>query len=604
MSVYIVAVIADSEEVAAAHGIVPTMVFSESVVGFVANLTDSQKTALEADPEVIRVEPDVQGAPRISSQSTDAGLWYLDRIDQRNLPINGTYTWGYDGRGVRIYIVDSGIRDTHVAIDRTRLVRGGPYANGVDFQNHGTGVATLAGGTIRGVAKGATVVDVRIANWTAAAWIEACEWLVANHPAGMRGVSNFSWGGEFGETARAATQAVVDAGIPVIGAAENASRPVSPTGIPDSMADCVNVGRTNSSDQTSGAYGSGVDLFAPGVGISVPDSTGNTGYFTGTGTSYASPITAGTVAILLQRFPTMTPAQVSAWLAANATDGALTLHGTGSPNRLLYTAPEAAPTPTTVTPASSDNSISALISYGTGTAYSQAQWDAVRNGTAIRDQLVEVVGDVDRYGGHFSARQSFLQFDTSAIPAGKVVTSAVLRLYVYEHSDPAAWQVRKDDGWTLPLLNSHFRTSAQLAALPLVGEKQVFAVGTIDVPLAGTAITKGGVTRLLLHSPLQLNPTGPTAGEVRTAVRPAGHALQPLLLVTAEGPSLDEWSNPTSFTGITQQTYADSTVEPNTWYRYRVVATDAESLPTGWVVIQAASETVTVTESPDTTAAP
>jgi aqualysin 1 len=64
------------------------------------------------------------------------------------------------------------------------------------------------------------------------------------------------------------------------------------------------------------------------------------------------------------------------------------------------------------------------------------------------------------------------------------------------------------------------------------------------------------------------------------------------------------WSNPTSFTGITQQTYADSTVEPNTWYRYRVVATDAESLPTGWVVIQAASETVTVTESPDTTAAP
>ena len=60
----------------------------------------------------------VVGAPGEKSQDVHVALWNLDRIDQRNLPLDGVYHYGTrttvgTGKDVNVYILDSGIHSTH-----------------------------------------------------------------------------------------------------------------------------------------------------------------------------------------------------------------------------------------------------------------------------------------------------------------------------------------------------------------------------------------------------------------------------------------------------------------------------------------------------------
>ena len=108
---------------------------------------------------------------------------------------------------------------------------------------------------------------------------------------------------------------------------------------PQGVAAAVTVGNTNSSDgrNSSSNYGSCLDIFAPGTSIVSASYSSNTGSATMTGTSMASPHTAGAAAVYLGLNPNATPAQVRDALVNNATTGKVTSPGTGSPNRLLYT---------------------------------------------------------------------------------------------------------------------------------------------------------------------------------------------------------------------------------------------------------------------------
>jgi subtilisin family serine protease len=92
--------------------------------------------------------------------------WGLDRTDQRNLPLSATYDYASTGSGVRAYVIDTGIRTTHVDF-------GGRASSGFDAidggaaddcNGHGTHVAGTIGGTTYGVAKGVSLVAVRVLN--------------------------------------------------------------------------------------------------------------------------------------------------------------------------------------------------------------------------------------------------------------------------------------------------------------------------------------------------------------------------------------------------------------------------------------------------------
>jgi subtilisin family serine protease len=131
----------------------------EVFAGSVIDLKPAGLQTLLKSGKVLWAEPDTQvkaGATQDASR-----VWGLDRIDQRNLPLNSSYTYDSDGSGVTAYIVDTGILGTHTEFGSR--VRAGYDALGgdtVDCNGHGTHVSGTVGGTTYGVAKNVNLVAV------------------------------------------------------------------------------------------------------------------------------------------------------------------------------------------------------------------------------------------------------------------------------------------------------------------------------------------------------------------------------------------------------------------------------------------------------------
>ncbi|NQX28343.1 S8 family peptidase [Microbacteriaceae bacterium VKM Ac-2854] len=328
--------------------------YSRVLKGFAAELTPAEVARLNADPTVVSVTPD--GETSIAEIQTDP-TWGLDRIDQRTTTGDGTYGYDTTGKGVTVFVVDSGIRFSHEEL-------GGRARSGWDFvdsdadasdcNGHGTHVAGTIGGKNYGVAKEVSFVSLRVfscggsGSWSA--MIAAFDWAVANKPTTGASVINISGGGGGYEPMDTATTNTIAAGIPVVAAAGNGNTDTcsfSPARTPNAIA----VSATDSSDYRAyfSNYGSCTDLFAPGVDVlsSTIDSDTATGYKSGT--SMATPHVAGLVARYQQANPSASPAQVTSALLAAATPNVV-LDPVGSPNLLAYAAPPAAtltgPTPT------------------------------------------------------------------------------------------------------------------------------------------------------------------------------------------------------------------------------------------------------------------
>lgn len=330
--------------------------FTKAINGFVARIKRSEIARLLADPNILAIEEDLQVTINDTQSSPP---WGLDRLDQRALPLNSSFTASSYGQSVDVYVVDTGVNAGHTEFSGRM---GSGYTaildsvNTGDCNGHGTHVAGTTAGTIYGVAKQARVIPVRVLDCSGSGSISGVvaglEWIITNHSAGVPAVANMSLGGGASTAIDTAVQSTINDGVTVVVAAGN-SNVNACNSSPARVAAAITVAATTSSDARASYsnYGSCVDIFAPGSSITSAWHTSSTATNTISGTSMASPHVAGAVATLLSRFPTSTPSQVATLLRDSATSNVVTSAGTGSPNFLLFQDPTGGTTPPVVTTA-------------------------------------------------------------------------------------------------------------------------------------------------------------------------------------------------------------------------------------------------------------
>jgi subtilisin family serine protease len=330
-----------ANELARRHAGSLRFVYEDALKGFSVQLPEAAAIALSQNPLVEYVEENSEGSV-VDTQLNPP--WGLDRIDQRDLPLNNTYTYNATGAGVNAYIIDTGILASHLDFGgRASLVADYVNEGCGDCYGHGTHVAGTVGGSTYGVAKGVTIRAVKVCNGGGGCAVDATIAGVnyvtqqkQNNP-GVPAVANMSL--RFSPTTSLdnAVRTSINAGVTYVIAAGNDSDLASNYS-PARVTEALTVGATDSSDNKAwfSNYGSVVDIFAPGVAITSAWIGSNTAMASLDGTSMASPHVAGVAALYLQSNPGASPATVNQAIINNATPNRVINPGSGSPNRLLY----------------------------------------------------------------------------------------------------------------------------------------------------------------------------------------------------------------------------------------------------------------------------
>lgn len=330
--------------VAREHGVRPDYVYTHALAGFAGAISDAARQGLLRDNRVVRVEPD--GIATIVGTTETNATWGLDRVDQRSLPLSGTYTYNVTGAGVTAYIIDTGIRFDHSEFGG-RAVSGYDAVDGGsadDCNGHGTHVSGTVGGGTYGVAKGVNLVAVRVLNCSGSGtWsgvIAGIDYVTANHTTGPA-VANMSLGGGSNSSVDDAVRRMIADGVATAVAAGNGNSAGRGQNAcrysPARVAEAMTIGATDQTDGKTGwsNYGSCVDWFAPGLGITSAWYTSTTATNTISGTSMATPHTAGVAALYLQGDPAASPQTVRDALYANSTKGVVNNSKTAN-NHLLF----------------------------------------------------------------------------------------------------------------------------------------------------------------------------------------------------------------------------------------------------------------------------
>jgi subtilisin family serine protease len=319
------------------YGATVTSTYTATIRGFAATLDEAGAKRLAANPAVDYVQQD--GVARMS-ETQDNATWGIDRIDQRNLPLDTRYTYPNTGSGTTAYILDTGVHKQHTDLEG-RVTDGYDFidndGDASDCQGHGTHVAGTVGSKTWGVAKRVKLVSVRVLDCQGSGQysqiISGIDWVARN--AVKPAVANMSLGGGADSTVDNAVKRAIQAGITFAVAAGNANTDACSTS-PARVPEAITVNATDNQDNRSSFsnYGSCTDIFAPGTTIT---STRNGGGSTSmSGTSMATPHVVGAAALYLTANPSATPAQVRDALVTNGTQNVVKNPGAGSTNRLLY----------------------------------------------------------------------------------------------------------------------------------------------------------------------------------------------------------------------------------------------------------------------------
>jgi subtilisin family serine protease len=321
---------ADPRSVAAIAGVNPNFVYTAALNGFAAELNQGQLNALQHNPNVAYIEQDAVG----SIATTQSGAtWGLDRIDQRNRPLSGTYTYTTTASNVTAYIIDTGLTPSHPQFGgRAATAYGSADCNG-----HGTHVAGTIGSSTYGVAKGVKLRGVRVLDCAGSgsysAIIAGIDWVRLN--AVKPAVANMSLGGGLNTSLNTAATNLANSGVFLAVAAGNENQNACNVS-PASASGTLTVAASTSTDAKASYsnWGGCVDVYAPGS--SITSTWLNSGTNTISGTSMASPHAAGVAALYKGTFGDAASSTIVSWIINNSTSGVITGNPSGTPNRLLY----------------------------------------------------------------------------------------------------------------------------------------------------------------------------------------------------------------------------------------------------------------------------
>lgn len=361
--------------------VLPNRRFSRTFNGAVVELTpraarelclleDSSLQWVEED-QTLSVTPITASVQQMNTVA--ANSWGRDRIDQRT-GTNNTYSYITDGAGVDIYVVDTGVLATHNEFGQRVVAGFSAISDGVgtsDCNGHGTHVAGTAAGATLGVAPAARVIPVRVLDCngggTVSGVIAGIEWAIGHHTT-TPSVMNLSLGAGKSDSLNAAIDRAFLDGITVVIAAGNSNVDACTVSPASNVNSALTVGATTTTDARASYsnFGSCLDLFAPGSGITSAWHTSTSATNTISGTSMAAPHVAGLAARYLSAATTAVPSQVMDAIKNDATPNVVTSAGTLSPNRLAYGDPAVVPvTPPVIAPSNPD---AATGPPGSGTA--------------------------------------------------------------------------------------------------------------------------------------------------------------------------------------------------------------------------------------------
>ncbi|EAU91702.1 serine-type endopeptidase [Coprinopsis cinerea okayama7 len=301
----------------------------EGIHGYAGHFSDSVIEQLRTLPEVDYIERDqIVRTQEFTIQKS--ATWGLARISHRPRLTFGTFTkYLYDdvaGEGVDVYVVDTGINIDHVEFEGR--ASWGKTVPQNDIDEDGNGHGSHCAGTIAsrkyGVAKKANVIAIKVLGtngsgtmsdvidgvlWAAqqaakkAAAADA-EFAATGRTSHKGSVANMSLGGGKSQALDTAVNKAVLSGLHFAVAAGNDNRDACNYS-PASAENAITVGASTLGDERAyfSNWGACVDVFAPGLNILSTYKGSRTATSTLSGTSMASPHTAGLLAYLLSIYP-------------------------------------------------------------------------------------------------------------------------------------------------------------------------------------------------------------------------------------------------------------------------------------------------------------